>query len=393
MPYPFSRLARARRQLVQTAWVLATLIWANRASGEIIDFHVLPSQSVLQVSGEFFNIGLVPQPGPTDSSRAAAAGIWSIDFDSTVAPTSLELVTGTLMLGDSGSWSPAIGGGEVGNLGTAPANVALQIIHPILGEGWGAIRDLELHVISAPLPISNGQFSAALLFDNTQGSFDYHLDILGVSDIGTESLVGEQTSNDPFLLGKWERAGTLMTITVPIRIEALRDPDLFFDGELVANAIVSSVAGDLDGDTLLSPSDADQWTTWISNQVEIPSLDFNQNGQLDFADRSLWLAQVARIYVGDAGFDGLFDGSDLIQVFQRGEYDDGQPQNSTWADGDWNGDGEFDSGDLVAAFADGGYEQGPRAAGPIVAVPETSGPALVVLAFLVGQTVRHRRRH
>jgi hypothetical protein len=58
---------------------------------------------------------------------------------------------------------------------------------------------------------------------------------------------------------------------------------------------------------------------------------------------------------GDSNFDGVFDSSDLIRIFQTGEYEDQRPRNSTWEDGDWNLDGEFDSGDLVYAFQAGSY--------------------------------------
>jgi ELWxxDGT repeat protein len=51
---------------------------------------------------------------------------------------------------------------------------------------------------------------------------------------------------------------------------------------------------------------------------------------------------------GDANGDGIFDSGDLVQVFQRAEYEDGIPTNSTFEDGGWNGDQEFDTGDLVA---------------------------------------------
>jgi hypothetical protein len=59
---------------------------------------------------------------------------------------------------------------------------------------------------------------------------------------------------------------------------------------------------------------------------------------------------------GDANRDGLFNSSDLVQVFQRGEYEDQIKGNSTWEDGDWNGDGDFTTADLVLAFQSGGYQ-------------------------------------
>ena len=68
----------------------------------------------------------------------------------------------------------------------------------------------------------------------------------------------------------------------------------------------------------------------------------------------------APIY-GDANLDGVFNSGDLVQVFQRGEYEDGVAGNSSWGDGDWNGDREFDSADFVAAFKAGSFGSNARA--------------------------------
>jgi hypothetical protein len=59
--------------------------------------------------------------------------------------------------------------------------------------------------------------------------------------------------------------------------------------------------------------------------------------------------------LGDANFDGLFDTSDLVTVFQAGEYEDAHSGNSSFAEGDWNGDGDFDSSDILVAFQTGRY--------------------------------------
>ncbi len=59
--------------------------------------------------------------------------------------------------------------------------------------------------------------------------------------------------------------------------------------------------------------------------------------------------------LGDVNNDGLFDSSDLVLIFQQGEYEDALVSNSTYEDGDWNGDGEFSSTDLVLAFQAGTY--------------------------------------
>jgi hypothetical protein len=59
---------------------------------------------------------------------------------------------------------------------------------------------------------------------------------------------------------------------------------------------------------------------------------------------------------GDSDGDGVFNSSDLVLVFQAGQYEDKVAGNSTWSSGDWNGDGEFDSQDLVFAFQVGSYQ-------------------------------------
>ena len=69
------------------------------------------------------------------------------------------------------------------------------------------------------------------------------------------------------------------------------------------------------------------------------------------------LIDPGEIIAGDANRDGHFDSSDLVHVFQAGEYEDDLVGNSSWAEGDWNGDGDFDSADLVEAFQEGRYSQ------------------------------------
>jgi hypothetical protein len=79
---------------------------------------------------------------------------------------------------------------------------------------------------------------------------------------------------------------------------------------------------------------------------------------------------------GDANIDGLFNSTDLVQVFQRGECEDTVVGNSTWSDGDWNSDHEFDSSDLVTAFQTGKYEQRGAATS---SVPEPTSLALIFI--------------
>jgi hypothetical protein len=76
----------------------------------------------------------------------------------------------------------------------------------------------------------------------------------------------------------------------------------------------------------------------------------------------------------------LFNSTDLVSVFQAGQYEDDKPHNSAWATGDWTADREFDSNDLVAVLQSGKYERGVAAAKP-VAIPEPSTVTLAALAL------------
>ncbi len=119
--------------------------------------------------------------------------------------------------------------------------------------------------------------------------------------------------------------------------------------------------------------------------------DLNDDGRFTRDDRNHLIREVFRTYLGDSNLDGLFDSSDLVDVFQANEYEDDLEGNSVWATGDWTGDADFGSGDLVAAFQEGGYEQGPRR----VLVPEPSGLgafALAVLAIAVRSRKAASRR-
>ena len=72
---------------------------------------------------------------------------------------------------------------------------------------------------------------------------------------------------------------------------------------------------------------------------------------------------ILNTYYGDSNLDGAFNSGDITLVFQAGEYEDGDNNNSGWAEGDWNGDGDFDSSDFSFAFGEGGYDQPNRGGG------------------------------
>jgi hypothetical protein len=138
--------------------------------------------------------------------------------------------------------------------------------------------------------------------------------------------------------------------------------------------LVQGLAGDLDGNGLLTAIDVDWLSAEVRSGAHLAAFDLNGDGQVDDADRTVWVEQLKHTYLGDANLDGRFDSSDLVQALAAGEYEDSVAGNSLWATGDWTGDLEFDTGDLIAAMQAGGYDLGPRPA--VAAVPE---PATMLL--------------
>ena len=142
----------------------------------------------------------------------------------------------------------------------------------------------------------------------------------------------------------------------------------------------SSMTGDLNEDGLCDVGDIDLLTSAVLSGSDDPSFDLNNDGAVSNDDRHTWVKDIKQTYFGDSNLDNEFNTTDLIEVFQSGEYEDNIAMNSGWRDGDWNGDGEFGTEDLVVAFQDGGYEQGP--VGGANSVPESSSAIPVALATI-----------
>ena len=118
---------------------------------------------------------------------------------------------------------------------------------------------------------------------------------------------------------------------------------------------------DVNEDGVVDIADIDLVSAGV--QAQDAQFDFDGNGQVNSDDLLDFVTTIMRVPVGDTDLDGVFNSTDLIAVFQVGEYEDGVAGNSTWGEGDWNADGEFDTSDLVIAFQYGSYQvaRGPQA--------------------------------
>ncbi|MCA9169715.1 MAG: hypothetical protein KDB23_18705 [Planctomycetales bacterium] len=157
--------------------------------------------------------------------------------------------------------------------------------------------------------------------------------------------------------------------TLEIEMINLNGPAGLQISSLVGNAEAKPrIPGDFNAALVLSVVDIDYLIQGIRNGTDLV-LDLNDDALVNSNDLAFWISELKRTYFGDANLDGVFNSTDLVEVFNSGEYEDDVVSNSTWGEGDWNADGDFTTRDMVLAFQDGGYEQGPRAALPTVPEP------------------------
>jgi hypothetical protein len=122
---------------------------------------------------------------------------------------------------------------------------------------------------------------------------------------------------------------------------------------------------DFDGSGVVDSDDINLLYQALRSADPDPRFDLTGDGRGDHRDRDALIHDVLRTRFGDANLDLRFDSSDLVRVFQAGEYEDATAGNSTWEEGDWNADGDFNTADLVLAFQDGGYAAAASHRSPI----------------------------
>ena len=149
-----------------------------------------------------------------------------------------------------------------------------------------------------------------------------------------------------------------------------------------------AIPGDVNGDGKIDAEDIDLLCQAIRQGLQMPAHDLDGSGNVDEDDLRFLVRNILNTTPGDANLDGLFNSSDLVKVFQAGQYEDLLEDNSGWATGDWSCDGDFTSSDLVAAFQTGAYE---RPAAAARGVTSSILRAAMDAAFHDEQAARRRR--
>ena len=149
------------------------------------------------------------------------------------------------------------------------------------------------------------------------------------------------------------------------------------------------ILGDFNGDGDLDATDINALTNEILTGGAGEAFDVNKDSQVNDQDRTFWVEDLKNTWFGDADLNGEFNTSDLVSLFQAGQFEDAVPSNSTWETGDFDGDGDFGTSDLVSAFQGGGFEKGPRNA--VAAVPEPTGLTALFSCILTIFVARRKR--
>ncbi|MEZ6119974.1 MAG: FG-GAP-like repeat-containing protein [Pirellulaceae bacterium] len=217
-------------------------------------------------------------------------------------------------------------------LDTAVGDVDLQIIYDA-GTGEVSLRNLGAPLTAFELTSDAGRFLLDSL-ENWNGPFDvveantlFRFDLAGFQELQLGKILANGVS--------WQ------SLVQDLKIDGAR-----LGGGGLGRVQLTCI------DCVL---DVDFYQQRIRDQDYESAWDLNDDAMLDQNDVRVLVEDVLHTSIGDANLDGRFDSSDLVAIFQAGEFEDGTAGNSNWSEGDWNGDGEFDTSDLVWAFQFGVY--------------------------------------
>ena len=246
---------------------------------------------------------------------------------------------------------------------TVPANSTnLRIseihYHPVdvtpeeLAAGYSDADDFEfiefVNTSSLTIDLTSVRLERTEIDDTTHG-VDFEFSASEVTELGPGERVVVVEDTDAFTLrygdgirvaGQW--SGALSNAGETITAKA---------GDEIIHQFAYSdewySATDGNGPSLQIIDELGALDRWLSRESWRPSSQLGGTpGMADEAEVDI---------PGDANRDGVFNSTDLVQVFQAGEYEDGIAGNSTWEEGDWDNDQEFTTTDLVVAFQAGWY--------------------------------------
>ena len=142
----------------------------------------------------------------------------------------------------------------------------------------------------------------------------------------------------------------------------------------------ATLLGDFDEDGALDADDIDALTASVHSGSDDRSFDLNNSAKVDFADRDIWIEQLATTRPGDADLDGEVDFPDFLALSA------GFGASGGWAEGDFDGNGQIDFADFLTLSNNFGPSGAPSAP-----VPEPSSLVLLLAALMAGRYTTKRR--
>lgn len=286
--------------------------------------------------------------------------------------------------------------------GSAPQDARWDTSNPVSGDRHLLLRDQRAGdwtawttQVKLPREVPELEFQWSWGYDVTSDPVGdgFHLNVYWEGDGFSLGENGLMTQGDHPTYVTVNKVLVVPDGTDTVRLEFATGNRDITTGTLWVDDVSMSVPGagtfgDLNQDGKLNAGDLDELTTQFLRGTHHEFFDLNHDAVVDVHDREYWIEWLKLTYFGDANMDFEFNTTDLIVVFQAGEYEDGIQANSRWVTGDWSGDFEFDSADVIIAFQAGGFERGMRAA--VVAVPEPRGHALWLLGWAAAVGPWHR---
>lgn len=254
-----------RGVLISGALQLAAPNWLH---GQV--FTIDPTQSSVTISGTVAG----------GTIAAQAAGSLTAKVDGTIRATlnggNLQFPGQSVIAAQTnGSWQPL----HDGSAGSAPADFGGKAsLVGGLASGLAALRNIQLDVFAAPIPVNGGKFdSSSLTFGfltNAMSSLDYNVSGL-LSKSGSVPLTGYAT-NKVTALASLSTSGNQLTMTIPVdatfyfTLVSANDTVIRLQGQLVATQAVQG-SFQVQGLTVTSQGVLLQWQASAGQQVQVQS--------------------------------------------------------------------------------------------------------------------------
>ncbi len=174
-----------------------------------------PGQNAITASAVINGIASAPQGA--GASVTQWTGTITVQIDNPFNPTTLTLLSASIVAQDSGTWQPGLNGAA----GSAPANYGLVFAAGFpVGNVFAAVRGATASLSSAPLTLSGvgGSYSflpAGTSFSPTGGDVDYRNAVLGS---GRTNPGGGPAADSATTPGALNFAGSTASFQLPLDV-------------------------------------------------------------------------------------------------------------------------------------------------------------------------------